>query len=402
MRKEFIENRQPIPPFGPATSDKQLAATFDYADYLAVCLGHFLAHIIHLPPLTWGALWVITAAFFIIYIAMSGDVAWVACAWVVVGWLNLLGVMALAQKCNHILMCLQNPSDFPHHPPNFRTAAKAVLAMQRFNICASKSRDDSERDPLNPAAHRLPAWTHVQPQRTPRWLQFLLGDIVPNRHQALFWFGHMGPELHVALLRLHLLLRSVYIALVLAVFTPAIWAEFGFLWAMFYMAVSGFLMWWEYYFVLQDLITCMCHISCSGMLRHNPIVDEVVRKQKTKNAIRAIMMMTTLVHSDHSGAGAGMGTKGLSTHTFDMDPNSSFCASISQEEIAEIGSIYDMYDTDGSGEIDKGELEKVMESVREGRASMMLYDNMRCSHCWRLLCSISDKDILFLYSIYNV
>eukprot|EP00602_Paraphysomonas_sp_CaronLab_P000745 CAMPEP_0185028368 /NCGR_PEP_ID=MMETSP1103-20130426/13987_1 /TAXON_ID=36769 /ORGANISM="Paraphysomonas bandaiensis, Strain Caron Lab Isolate" /LENGTH=511 /DNA_ID=CAMNT_0027562757 /DNA_START=365 /DNA_END=1900 /DNA_ORIENTATION=- len=355
MRKEFIEQRQSIPPFKPSDPESHLPVNFDYAEYLSICLGNYLAHMIHLPPLTWGLLWGLTVLFFVVYFILDGSTVWVSIFWFLIGLVNLICIIGLEKKGHKILSMLLNPSDFPRCPTSMRQAAVNVISAMRFIPYRHKVGEDvGERQPLTSSIPaELPAWTTVTPYKPPSYLKWWCGDVVSNRHQSLFWLGHMGPELHVALVRLHMLLRSVYIALVLAVFVPLIIADEGIGYGLLYLVLSMGVVVWEYIFVLQDLVTTLCQISCSGMLRHKPTIDDVIRRQKTKGAVRAIMMMTSLVQSTQND------DLEIKSHISD----DSLMKQVSQDEINEIASIYDMYDSDSSGEIDKEELGLVMNSL---------------------------------------
>ena len=356
LRREFIATRKTIPPFSVTDPAEHLPVHFDFAEYLSICLGDFLAHIIHLPPVTWGALWVLTAIFYGVYVWLSGDLLLVSLAWVVVGALNLWGVMMLDKKCHKILTMLLNPSDFPRPPMNVRSAAKAVVSSLRFlphaiirettgkatPRAAAESSSCSERSNLlnrseSTAPENMPAWTTVIPRAPTGVFAWLGYQTLPNRHTALFWGGHIGPELHVFLLRLHMIVLSVYVALVLTVFAPLLLEAEGVGVASAYLLVSLSIVAWEFRFVLKDLITIMCQVSCCGMLRRNGSIDEVVRKQKTRRAMRALLMMSSIVE-----AAEGKLTKAVNGANYD-----DVLSHVSQDELNEIGNIFDMYDADG-------------------------------------------------------
>lgn len=341
LRKEFISCRKSIPPFSEAAPAERLPEHFDFAEYLSICLGDFLAHIIHLPPVTWGALWFLTVLFYLVYLSLGGDVVPVSFAWLVLGVVNLLAVMVLDRKSHRIFAMLLNPSDFPRRKMDLQTAGRAVRASLRFLPHALKKSSQSstcaETTGLLPPRDSFPAWTDVTPSLPGRVWAWLGGSSLPNRHTALFWGGHLGPEVNMFLLRLHMIVLSVYIALVIAVFTPMLSAQEGYAVGAVYLVVSLSIVAWEFEFVLKDLITVMCKVTCCGMLRHSASIDDVIRKQKAKRALRALMMMTSIVDTAKSK----------------RDPNNSdigdydeVLSHVSQDELNEIGNIFDMYDSD--------------------------------------------------------
>jgi hypothetical protein len=174
-------------------------------------------------------------------------------------------------------------------------------------------------------------------KKSPKLLSVLFGDeAVPSKHSSLFYYGQ--PSLHILLFRVHLLVRSIFIAVFAAVIVPEIWRDYGALVAMAVIFLSLTMIVWEYMFVLRDLITTMCHVSCCGMLRKAHIQDEVLRHQKTRRAVRAVMMMTSLVsHASHT-----------TTCDTSKEERDILLHSVSQAEKNDIGHIFDMYDDDGT------------------------------------------------------
>lgn len=382
LRKEFIECRQPFAPFDVAEPEKQLPIHFDYAEYLSISLGRFLAEVINVPPATWISLWLVCGVFFLVYILLRGDILIFGIVVSLFGFLNLFAIIQMQKKCNWILDMLLCPRDFPRGHVTFKGAAKGVLASRLLHSKhhhserakpSAAEEETSEKHPLleplqSPSQressgqslpldpHSLPGWTEAKVRRPAPWVSFLFGDdIAPNRQSSLFWLGR--PDLNLFLLRLHLVVRSVYIALVLAVVIPDLWSERGKGVAVALGSLALSVVVWEYAFVMDDLITTMCHVSCFGMLRHLPTQEEVLRKQQTRRTFRAIMMMASLVQSMQEQSGKPMGWSSGN------DVEEMEAVQVTQAEANDIGSIFDMYDADGSGEIDKEELFKVVESL---------------------------------------
>jgi hypothetical protein len=376
LRREFIECRQPFAPFDVADPDKQLPVHFDYAEYLSISLGRFLAEVINVPPSCWISLWLVSGIFFLLFVLLHGDMLLFGLALSFFGLLNLLAIIEVQKKCNWIMDMLLNPRDFPQGLIAFRGAATGVLASRRLRNQVDTSQQHiydqdivGESHPLleplhsspskqerclSPAPLCLPGWTESVVRRPAAWVTWVFkDDVAPNRQSSLFWLGR--PDLNLFLLRLHLVVRSVYIALILAVVVPDLWTEQGkgVAIAMGLLALS--FVGWEYAFVMDDLITTMCHVSCCGMLRHISTQEEVLRKQQTRRTFRAIMMMASLVQAMQRQEAAVLAEEGREQPEEDKH--------VTQAEANDIGSIFDMYDADGSGEIDKEELWKVVESL---------------------------------------
>ena len=352
MRNEFIKARQPIPPFKSNPSQK-LPPTFDYAEYLAMELGQFLSHLIHLPPLIWASLWILMLIFYAIFVYFGDNFTHLALVWIGFGIVNLGVCISVDVKCYSILRLMFNPADFPTHHKLKNVVG--FISESRYY----KPEDDRysrmwETVALNGDQESLPGWTRVVP-RKPHWLlRMIFGTKIPNRQLSMFWFDNQGPAFNDYILRLHLLCTSIYLSLSLTVFLPYVFGEFGIGYGILYFVVSMLPVWWEKNFIIEEMISTMCHISVSGLLRNSDAVDEVLRKQKSKRAVRAIMLMTCLNKKNQE-----------STPFENSSPkkNTVHLSDIPASEMNEIGAMFDMYDRDGSGEIETAELYDVMTSL---------------------------------------
>ena len=350
MRKEFIKARQPLAPF-TSNPDAKLPDTFDYAEYLSMELGHFLSHLIHLPPVIWASLWLFMVLFYSLYVSMACNFTNMAFVWIGFGYLNLGLCVTVDWKCHSTLRMLFNPADFPVYH-KLQKVVGFISSARHFKPYEEDFTLKRETDSLMNKKEVLPGWTKVVPMM-PNWMvRMFTGAKIPNRQLALFWFNDHGPSFNTYLLRLHLLLTSIYLSLSLTVFLPVIVTEYGVRWGCLYLLVSMAPVLWEKKFIIEEMLSTMCHISCSGLLKNSDAVDEVLRKQKSKRAVRAIMLMTSLNKKNQESIGDDESVK-QNVRASDLPPS----------ELAEIGSVFDMYDSDGSGEIDMIELNNVMSSL---------------------------------------
>lgn len=343
MRKEFIKSRQPLAPFN-SNPEGKLPDTFDYAEYLSMELGHFLSHLVHLPPVIWASLWIFMIVFYGLYVYFNENIVNMAFVWVGFGLFNLCLSLTVEWKCHSTLRMLFNPSDFPHH--------QKLQNVVGFISDARHFKPYDEEVPLK-KKESLPGWTKVVPA-TPNWfISMIAGSKVPNRHLSLFWFNHHGPSFNAYLLRLHLLFTSIYISLSLTVFLPVIYEEYGGRYATLYFIVSMASVYYEKNYVIEEMISTMCHISCSGLLKNSDAVDEVLRKQKSKRAVRAIMLMTSLNKKNQESSAFDDASVKQKISAGDLPLS----------EYNEIAAVFDLYDRDGSGEIVCSELVDVMSSL---------------------------------------
>jgi Ca2+-binding EF-hand superfamily protein len=285
----------------------------------------------------------------------------VECCVIDIIWKNLTGISVLSHKLNAIYAKLLNPSDYPdwsehehskEHLPYAIGYAKELLN----NFTSEEKRPLNRRKDIQTLC-TLPYWTKEKPLCGLNWRT---GEhYMTHRHHALFWFGKFGPEFLIFLVRLHLLLRSMYIALVVAVFVPSIVNNMGLMLGMVYFVLAMLPVYLEYNSYLQELITTLCQVTNTGLLPNNQAIDEVLRRHKTRGAVRAIIMMTSLVQSFSVPNISVNKKKPTRRETITMKlPQGQ-----TEDEINEIGDVFDMYDADKSGEIQMDELEVVMKSL---------------------------------------
>jgi Ca2+-binding EF-hand superfamily protein len=88
-------------------------------------------------------------------------------------------------------------------------------------------------------------------------------------------------------------------------------------------------------------------------LKNSDAVDEVLRKQKSKRAVRAIMLMTSLNKKNQESSAFDDASVKQKVSAGDLPLS----------EYNEIAAVFDLYDRDGSGEIVCSELVDVMSSL---------------------------------------
>ena len=84
----------------------------------------------------------------------------------------------------------------------------------------------------------------------------------------------------------------------------------------------------------------------AGLMPNNRALDIVLRRHKTRGAVRAIIMMTSLVHSIRVPKKEIVEEKKNSRRA---TVSVTLPMGITQDEIHEISDVFDMYDTDKSG-----------------------------------------------------
>lgn len=232
--------------------------------------------------------------------------------------------------------------------------------------------------------HDKPLWTQ-QEQVEASWVsrQFY-GNQIPNRQLSLFWYDNLGPELNIYILRVHLILQSIYLSLVMVFFVPYMFTDedYGGIWqGMLYLILAIIPFFIQFFGFYPTLIVQMAHVASTGILRNPTVIDEVIRAQKAGKIVKLLMMLTKLKgsagiddghgHGGHGGHGdehghGGHGHGGHDDHEKGHkketkkrwnpeDP-------VAKAQINEISTLFDKYDADGSGNIDREELRSLLVS----------------------------------------
>jgi len=334
MRKEFILQRDPLPPHDPVPKN-MLPQNFDYAEYLADCMGDFLCELIETTPPVWAVVW-LTALAYMLFVIMVGIHSFlVPMMWVLLAFIEVALIYAVHVKCTSIMKYLVNPT---HLRPGTAAFEEMVREAEESEIekeaekKKKKKKDDEEAkalaastpelEPLVPEGESqltpksdeapieiddihedsirklnidAPAWTLKQGNVLVDngYLTMCLGEgkMVHRQHQ-LFWFSEMGPDFNTFCMKTHLLLQSIYMAVLGLIFYPLVYSYQGLGVLLAYIFVSLIpiaLLWTGFYAIL---ISNMSHIACAGLLVNKEVVASVIRKQKTEKAFKLIMLLT--------------------------------------------------------------------------------------------------------------
>lgn len=265
LRREFILNRSPLPPYKAAVKEKQLPANFDYASYQANCLSLFLVKVVNFTPLTWLALWLLSVFWFVIMVVVDAAVSATAeegdddyysleyvilsVLWLFLGYVDCFAIFALQVKCNYILEHLVNPSHLKYEEAFALEDSQMDKKSDLSGISGvKKNKEDPEKfdentplvnsdskssnafgpDPnaWNPISYEdplpmtldnhsslavrirqneginTPLWSKLESQAPSGVSQMLVGNIQPNKQLQLFWFDNFGPDFNVYILKI--------------------------------------------------------------------------------------------------------------------------------------------------------------------------------------------------------
>jgi hypothetical protein len=228
-----------------------------------------------------------------------------------------------------------------HRPGTMPLSSRS--SVEYVDISAEGAEHSSIAVRTRQHALRKPLWTAIRPSEQ-SWLStFMLGKHVPNKHEMLFWADKFGPTLNMFILRIHLFVQSIYFSLLVCYYIPAMFIEHQYYWGIAYLVVSIIPFPILIFGIYPQLLINMILAASTGILKEKPIVVEIIRQQKLEKVMRLLVMLTKLQGSARmAGKGAPAGP-GQAVKPRKYDPEDPKI----KAEIAEIGRIYDMYDTDG-------------------------------------------------------
>jgi Ca2+-binding EF-hand superfamily protein len=124
--------------------------------------------------------------------------------------------------------------------------------------------------------------------------EMLLGKQPPNRHEQLFLFDRLGPQMNVYFLRLHLLVQSIYFSVFLCFLVPYIFEKYPIWVGVIYLAVGLLPLPIQYVFLYPLVVFYMPTVAATGLMREGEIETEVVRMQKLRKIVKLMTMLAKI------------------------------------------------------------------------------------------------------------
>lgn len=191
----------------------------------------------------------------------------------------------------------------------------------------------------------------------------------PNAHEALFWFGHLGPDMIHWFMRVSLVLTAVYIPVQGILYMKTIIPEYlgtdddtnktislPYLIAYIVFSTVPVLV---MYPTLTKCVTKQVHVSSVEMMVKKNVVNEVKLEMRKARILRLMNMINRLRHQAQmakSGHHVTLNTDGT-TNTQDV------LGDMDATRRREIEKVFDHYDDDDSGTLDAEEMYNFLESL---------------------------------------
>ena len=408
MRREFLLDRNALPPHVPEKKEKRVPDNFAYGQYLLESLSEDLVEMVDVSWQTWLVLEMVAALWCGILAAYYDEVLGFVKVWIAFEYLLLGGYWWFYAHCKWIetMICC----------PRLGAAAAAVkasggkqpggggggggdpslsLLSDPFLKGMAVGGDDEEGG----GDASLPGWAKRDDQLGAygerRVCVKMLCGTAPNKMHSLFLFQQKGHEGHVFLCRLMILLQAIYVSVLCVVFLPAVldrapaW-ELGLYAAVALVPVLGFV------YLSKHAVSLAIHVGSVGTFRSKRMVHMIVREQK---AARAVALLETLhcvrrqmVQASVAAAGEGALPEIGGRASTLRDPAEAAARKAHHEKVVmempkaqrdAISRTFDLYDTDGSGTLDPNELRGLMASL--GRPLEEEHDDHAGDHASALL-----------------
>jgi len=193
-------------------------------------------------------------------------------------------------------------------------------------------------------------------------------DTPPNKHEQLFIGKKHGPNLHIYLIRLHLLVQAIYYSVVWCFFIPYAFVNYNVLIASMYTLIACLPIPIQFLGLYSRLIIELSHVACTGLLKHKDTEREIIREQKLKK-VMGLMVLFAKVHiakmslkrgkkgDPEKGEGGEGEEKGDAANADELmaDPEM-------RKQIDEISRVYDKHDPERTDAIELDKLKPILSS----------------------------------------
>jgi len=245
-------------------------------------------------------------------------------------------------------------------------ASKHKSGMMPMTLLALQEGIESALD--HDSLANKPGWCDLEPDRSRGFWQDKFCGVGFNAQHMLYWFRKNGPEAHCMILRLLCFIHAIYIAILILEFYGVAMDEFGMKGFGVYFLV-GLLPIFYFYTNILIVIKEMVVVDTLGIHKKKDIISLTIREQKMARAIKSLMLLKNLRFRIEERTQTKSRTNSFASEVSAVQEHDQterwerIKAELADEQIAEMGRMFDIYDSDGSGNIDTAELKSLMESL---------------------------------------
>ncbi|KAK7232571.1 Calcium-binding protein [Aureococcus anophagefferens] len=371
MRVEFLKDRAILPPHKESDANKQLAYNFPYGHYLLESLSEDLVEMVDVTWQTWVVLELL-AVIFCVMVVLDDQPAWVTLIWVVFEYLLFAVSIVFLRHVRWIASMIMHPDAKDYDGLGMCGAGKGRAYSDDGTgriVCAKDiSSTGTEHTPM--LSEELPGWAaapHPGFEKRSKLAGHVFGH-APNKQHKLFLFEERGHESHIFACRLLLLLQAIYVSLLCMVILPDA-SDYTDTWGTAVVAVVGFLPFFGIVAVNEKAIPLAIHVGSVGTFRNRRLIAKVSRDQKAERAVKLLETLYSLKNQfaaievpDETDEAKEAPPGGAAARP-SLPRGETLHDIMDNDEIAAIARTFDLYDTDGTGQLDPSELQKLMKSL---------------------------------------
>ncbi|CAD7955824.1 unnamed protein product [Amoebophrya sp. A120] len=315
-------------------------ASFDFCEYLGVCMADFVVKLVEIPSVSFATLFVLLlAAKPAFRMERENREMFMLClAWVISG--VLVGVVIFARRIYYELLPME------YNPTN-------ALSLASYSMVGATGKPKYQTRTYKRGSGKLIAITH--------------GTRAPNKQEALFPFWRNGPELLAFTLQIALFLQAIMISVYLVHILPEETHWFQPVMQFVPLLFSLLVLW-------PSILYLFTIITSTGMMQQDEIVEEISRKVEAAQFKKYSTLITELEASAlvHQIKNLDDGKVGLNTayEKWFTGKLTEFHMTVPREQQHQIAEVFKTWDRDMSGAFDEGELSGLLQSQGRSHAAI--------------------------------
>jgi len=364
LRQEFIEERSLQTPFEPSPPGIRVSEAFNFARYLGMCFGKVVGHSVNIETNMWVILAILNIAFYFVVKSLDYDLTNIAWAWCGVAYVLTAINVAFEAYLRGIRLKLVNFEGLENKIKSLKKIIKdepMIGANDTIPSTESSALLEGEKGPL-------PDWCNIDVEGVlgkQSWLSKILtrafvGNTSPNIQQSMFIFHEYGTRFNKWVFQLNIFLTALYTALLLRVYLPVMYNEYGEENVGVFVAyvVISFLPIVMMRINRIYMVRILVQVESVGALRRHQIVSRVNLEKKTATVVHAFLVIykiQKLLNEEEEKINRVVNGRGL--HGVKSFRSNSLATALRNNAIMDS---FDIFDKEGRGRIHPEVLKKVL------------------------------------------
>ena len=335
--------------------EPKLESDFDFFGYMQQQVAETFSGMVKITPWDWLVTWLLLALFF--GIVQEGVTAekMLALYWYI---LSMIIIICLLLQCKLVWIKQQL---VPRLPSELQSSARRSVHIVASPVYMDQTTIGKKEFSL---ADYIPAWC---PTSIAKEIKHHTKVRPGNKHERLFWFSSMGPEIMSHMIRLSMFWTIISLAMLLSHHMPGVVQTGEDLTGFRIVGHVLFLMLVMLHLVAISAVyrNARYFAMCTSveMLTNREMVEEIVREQKFAKCTKAIGMLHTLSHYMQTITALTNAEAG--GQDSERSGGEAFVPKNEEEAKAfeELRELFNHYDADGSGELGKEEVGELLTTM---------------------------------------